>query len=55
MFRINLKDSEIVSKSESVFSFNGQEQKVSSELIEIKRSADNISEKDAFCNFKIIK
>jgi hypothetical protein len=55
MFKVQLKPNEIIKKSVSVFSYNGQEQKASLELIEIKSKHESIEDIDAYCNFKIVK
>lgn len=52
MFRLDLNDDEIVKFSESIFSFNGQEQKV---VLELNSNNSDLEEIDSFCNYKIIK
>ena len=55
MFILNLQANEIIKLSESIFTFNGQEQKTKLEFINIEDYTDNISDIDAYCNYKIVK
>ena len=55
MFRTNLNAGEIVKSSKSVFKINGQEQIINMELIEIENYTGDISEIDAYGNYKIAK
>lgn len=55
LFRMDLKKNEIVKRSESVFSVNGQEQKSILELSEIKNETGATETIDEYFNYKIIK
>lgn len=54
LFSMDLKANEIVKRSESVFSINGQEQKSILELTEIKDYVDSVEIFDKYFNYKII-
>ncbi|MCF6184280.1 MAG: hypothetical protein L3J56_06585 [Bacteroidales bacterium] len=55
MVGLNLKANEIIKLSETVFTINGQEQKTKLELVNIENYTDDISEIDAYYNYKIAK
>lgn len=55
IFSLNLKANEIIKLSETVFTFNGQEQKTKLELINIEDNTDCVSKIDAYNNYKIAK
>ena len=55
MFRIKLDNNEIAQLTESVLFVNGQEQKSSVELVDIKNNSETIDRMDSYCNYKITK
>ena len=55
LYSLSLNKNEIVKLAESVFTINGQEQKSTLMLTEIKNSMENIETIDEYCNYKIVK
>ena len=55
MFSLDMKDNEVLMLSDTTFIMNGQEQKTKLELINIETETNDISDIDAYSNYKIVK